>query len=138
MVRKLKALKNEKFIVYGFNANKTDGNLTYKEFNEDVFYDDLASAKAVICNGGFTFISEAISLKKPIYSVPAIGNFEQALNGYYVERLGFGEYHEIMSAARVKSFLNKLPEYQKNLSKVKKTNNDGIIKELVYRIEKYS
>lgn len=138
LVRKLKALKNEKFIVYGFNANKTDGNLTYKEFNEDVFYDDLASAKAVICNGGFTFISEAISLKKPIYSVPAIGNFEQALNGYYVERLGFGEYHEIMSAARVKSFLNKLPEYQKNLSKVKKTNNDGIIKELVYRIEKYS
>ncbi len=70
--------------------------------------------------------------------MPAIGNFEQALNGYYVERLGFGEYHEIMSAARVKSFLNKLPEYQKNLSKVKKTNNDGIIKELVYRIEKYS
>ena len=128
----------EKFIVYGFNVNKTDGNLTYKEFNEDVFYDDLASAKAVICNGGFTFISEAISLKKPIYSVPAIGNFEQALNGYYVERLGFGEYHEIMSAARVKSFLNKLPEYQKNLSKVKKTNNDGIIKELIYRIEKYS
>ena len=138
LVRKLKSLKNEKFIVYGFNVNKTDGNLTYKEFNEDVFYDDLASAKAVICNGGFTFISEAISLKKPIYSVPAIGNFEQALNGYYVERLGFGEYHEIMSAARVKSFLNKLPEYQKNLSKVKKTNNDGIIKELIYRIEKYS
>lgn len=138
LVRKLKSLKNEKFIVYGFNVNKTDGNLTYKEFNEDVFYDDLASAKAVICNGGFTFISEAISLKKPIYSVPAIGNFEQALNGYYVERLGFGEYHEIMSAARVKSFLNKLPKYQKNLSKVKKTNNDGIIKELVYRIEKYS
>lgn len=138
LVRKLKALKNEKFIVYGFNVNKKDGNLTYKEFNEDVFYEDLASAKAVICNGGFTFISEAISLKKPIYSVPAIGNFEQALNGYYVERLGYGEYHEIMSAARVKSFLNKLPKYQKNLSKVKKTNNDGIVKELVYRIEKYS
>ena len=138
LVRKLKALKNEKFIVYGFNVNKTDGNLTYKEFNEDVFYDDLASAKAVICNGGFTFISEAISLKKPIYSVPAIGNFEQTLNGYYVQRLGYGEYHEVMSAARVKSFLEKLPKYKKKLSTVKKTNNDGIINELVYRIEKYS
>ncbi|MBQ2665983.1 MJ1255/VC2487 family glycosyltransferase [Methanobrevibacter sp.] len=138
LVRKLKALKDEKFIVYGFNVNKEDGNLTYKEFNEDVFYDDLASAKAVICNGGFTFISEAISLKKPIYSVPALGNFEQTLNGFYVERLGYGEYHEIMSAKRVENFLNKLPRYQKNLSKVKKTNNDGIVKELVYRIEKYS
>lgn len=138
LVRKLKALKDEKFIVYGFNVNKEDGNLTYKEFNEDVFYDDLASAKAVICNGGFTFISEAISLKKPIYSVPALGNFEQTLNGYYVQRLGYGEYHEVMSAKRVKNFLNRLSIYKKHLSKVKKTNNDGIVRELIYRIEKYS
>lgn len=138
MVRKLKDLKNEKFIVYGFNVDKEDGNLNYKRFNEDEFYDDLASAKAVICNGGFTFISEAICLKKPIYSVPAIGNFEQALNGFYVERLGYGEYHEVMNPTRVKNFLNKLPRYKKKLDTVKKTNNDGIIKELIYRIEKYS
>ena len=138
LVRKLKDLKNEKFIVYGFNVDKEDGNLNYKRFNEDEFYDDLASAKAVICNGGFTFISEAICLKKPIYSVPAIGNFEQALNGFYVERLGYGEYHEVMNPTRVKNFLNKLPRYKKKLDTVKKTNNDGIIKELIYRIEKYS
>ena len=138
LVRKLKALKDEKFIVYGFNKDEVDGNLTYKPFNEDVFYDDLASAKAVISNGGFTFISEAISLKKPIYSVPALGNFEQTLNGYYVERLGYGEYHEVMNAQRVKNFLERLPKYKKRLSTVKKTNNDGIIKELIYRIEKYS
>ena len=138
LVRKLKALKDEKFIVYGFNKEEVDGNLTYKKFNEDVFYDDLASAKAVISNGGFTFISEAISLKKPIYSVPALGNFEQTLNGYYVERLGYGEYHEVMNAQRVKNFLERLPKYKKRLSTVKKTNNDGIIKELIYRIEKYS
>ena len=138
LVRKLKSLNNEKFIVYGFNKNEVDGNLTYKEFNEDVFYDDLASSKAVICNGGFTFISEAIHLKKPIYSVPAIGNFEQTLNGFYVEKLGYGEYHETMNAAKVKKFLSRLPKYQRKLETVKKTNNDGIIRELKYRIEKYS
>ncbi len=138
LVRRLKLLKDEKFIVYGFNKNEVDGNLTYKEFNEDVFYDDLASSKAVICNGGFTFITEAICLKKPIYSVPAIGNFEQTLNGFYVQKLGYGEYHEVMSAEKVKAFLNRLPKYQKRLEKVKKTNNDGIVRELKYRIEKYS
>ena len=138
LVQKLKALKNEKFIVYGFNINKVDGNLTYKEFNEDEFYEDLSSAKAVICNGGFTFISEAIYLKKPIYSVPAAGNFEQILNGYYVQRLGYGEYHERMSPKKVNSFLSKIPKYEEKLKKVKKTNNDGIIRELTYRIEKYS
>ena len=138
LVRKLKSLNNEKFIVYGFNKNEVDGNLTYKEFNEDVFYDDLASSKAVICNGGFTFISEAIHLKKPIYSVPAIGNFEQTLNGFYVEKLGYGEYHETMNASKVKKFLSRLPKYQEKLEKVKNHNNDGIVRELKYRIEKYS
>ena len=138
LVKRLKALPDEKFIVYGFNKEEVDGNLTYKLFNEDEFYDDLASAKAVVCNGGFTFISEAITLKKPIYSVPAKGNFEQILNGYYVQRLGYGEYHEVMSVNRLAKFLKKLPKYQEKLSNVKKYNNNGIIKELTYRIEKYS
>ena len=137
LVEQLKSL-NEKFIVYGFNKDEVDENLTYKLFNENKFYNDLASAKAVICNGGFTFISEAISLKKPIYSVPAIGNFEQTLNGFYVQKLGYGEYHEEMSPKKVEKFLKRLPKYQEKLAKVKKTNNDGIVNELIYRIEKYS
>lgn len=137
LVEQLKSL-NEKFIVYGFNKDEVDENLTYKLFNENEFYNDLASTKAVICNGGFTFISEAISLKKPIYSVPAIGNFEQTLNGFYVQKLGYGEYHEEMSPKKVEKFLKRLPKYQEKLAKVKKTNNDGIVNELIYRIEKYS
>ena len=137
LVEQLKSL-NEKFIVYGFNKDEVDENLTYKLFNENEFYNDLASAKAVICNGGFTFISEAISLKKPIYSVPAIGNFEQTLNGFYVQKLGYGEYHEERSPKKVEKFLKRLPKYQEKLAKVKKTNNDGIVNELIYRIEKYS
>ena len=138
LVERLKSLKDEKFIVYGFNKNETAENLTFKEFNEDVFYDDLASSKAVVCNGGFTFITEAICLKKPIYSVPAIGNFEQTLNGFYVEKLGYGEYHEEMSAEKVGAFLTRLANYKENLEKVEKTDNDGIVNELKYRIEKYS
>lgn len=138
LVKRLKALKSEEFIVYGFNRNEIDGNLTYKEFNEDEFYDDLACSKAVICNGGFTFISEAIHLKKPIYSVPAIGNFEQTLNGFYVQKLGYGEYHEVMSAQRVSKFLKRLPKYQERLAHVKPSDNDGIVRELIYRIEKYT
>lgn len=137
LVKRLKAL-DENFIVYGFNIDKVDGNLRFKKFNEDEFYDDLASAKAVVCNGGFTFISEAISLKKPIYSVPAIGNFEQTLNGYYVKKLGYGEYHENMSAKKLQLFLSRLDKYQQKLNRVKKYNNDGIVRELKYRIDKYS
>ncbi|WP_409199740.1 MJ1255/VC2487 family glycosyltransferase [Methanobrevibacter sp. DSM 116169] len=137
LVEKLKDL-DEKFIVYGFNKNEINGNLIFKEFNEDSFFKDFQNAKAVICNGGFTFISEAICLKKPIYSVPAIGNFEQVLNGFYVNKLGYGEYHKKINSEKISDFLNNLEKYQNKLNTVKKTNNDDILNELIYRIEKYS
>lgn len=139
-IKLVEQLKNidENFTIYGFDKNKTEDNLTFKKFNENQFYDDIASAKAVIANGGFTLISEAIHLKKPIYSIPARGNFEQVLNGFYVDKLGYGKYNEFMNINQIKIFLNNLSKYQKNLDKVKKTTNDGIIKELKYRIEKYS
>jgi RNA polymerase sigma factor (sigma-70 family) len=46
-------------------------------------------------------ISEAIYLKKPIYSTPAHKNFEQILNGFYVEKLGFGEYHDDLDVNKI-------------------------------------
>lgn len=137
LIEKLKVL-DEKFIVYGFNKDETDENLTFRTFNEDQFFKDLADAKAVVCNGGFTFISESIALKKPIFSIPAQGNFEQLLNGFYVQKLGYGEYHNSMSIAKLSTFLKKLPKYQEKLNTVKTHNNKGIINELIYRIEKYS
>ena len=129
---------DENFIVYGFNIDKKDKNLIYRKFNEDIFYDDLRTCKAVLTNGGFTLISEAIYLKKPIYSMPALGNFEQILNGYYVDKLSYGEYHEDMKTENIIKFLNNLDKYQKTLDKLKNTDNKAIFEELISAIEKYS
>ena len=61
---------DDEFIIYGFHKDEKDGNLTFKSFNEDEFFQDLASAQAVITNCGFSLISEALYLEKPIYSIP--------------------------------------------------------------------
>ena len=129
---------DEKFIVYGFNKDETDKNLTYRAFNEDQIYEDMRTAKAIIVNGGFTMISEAIYLKKPIYSTPAHKNFEQILNGFYVEKLGYGEYHEDLDVKKIEKFLDNLPKYQENLNKVEKWDNTEILKDLELSIEKYA
>ena len=137
LMEELKKLNHE-FIVYGFNKDEIDGNLTYREFNENQIFEDMRTAKAIIVNGGFTMISEAIYLKKPIYSTPAHKNFEQILNGFYVEKLGFGEYHDDLDVEKIERFLNNLDKYQENLNKVEPWDNTEILKDLDLSIEKYS
>lgn len=98
----------------------------------------MRTSKAIIVNGGFTMISEAIYLKKPIYSTPAHKNFEQILNGFYVEKLGFGESHESLNVDEIRNFLNNLETYQENLNKVEPWDNSAILEDLDLSIEKYS
>lgn len=136
LVEELKKI-DENFIIYGFNKEHSDKNLEFRKFSEKQLYDDLSTSKAVIANGGFTFISESLYLKKPTFSIPAVGNFEQVLNGFYVEKLGFGQYNEGLDLQKIKSFLNNLDTYQKKLDQQKKTDNTGIINELIYCIGKY-
>lgn len=139
-IRLLKALKKikKKFIIYGFNEHRIDGNLYFRKFNENEFFKDLESAAAVITNGGFTLISEALYLKKPIYSVPVKGQFEQIINAIYLEKLGYGEFHEEADKKSIEAFLEKLPAYRKKLEKYEGGDNTALIKELKRAIEEFS
>lgn len=136
LVNTLKGL-DEKFIIYGFNKEEKDDNLTFRKFNEDQIYEDMKDAKAVLTNGGFTFITEAITLKKPIFSIPAKGNFEQLLNGFYVDKLGYGKMYRDLDIDQLQEFLNNLEEYRNTLSQVKSEDNSKIIKEIKESIENY-
>jgi len=129
---------DEKFVIYGFNQDKTDSNLTFRKFNETKIYDDMKNCKAIITNGGFSLITEAIYLKKPIYSIPAKGNFEQLLNGFYVEKLGYGMMNRDISTKTIEKFLYNLSVYQANLKKVKNSDNTEIIKEIKESIEEFA
>ncbi len=137
LINTLKKFKDN-FIIYGFDKNENDGNLEFKSFNEDQFFDDLKNARAVITNGGFTLISESLFLKKPIYSIPVKGQFEQILNAVYLDSLGYGEFHEEIDEKNLKNFFKKLPEYRENLKKYDGGDNKALIKELGDSIEKYA
>lgn len=119
----LKQLPNITFYVYGMNKNEQDGNIIFKPFSEQGFINDLASAKAVIANGGFSFISEAVYLKKPIYSFPIKGQFEQWLNAAYIDKLGFGRHFSTLNSDSLKAFLFDLPYFQSQLNQYKQVGN---------------
>jgi uncharacterized protein (TIGR00661 family) len=90
LLRELATHSKTKFIVYGFGRDERVGNLTLKSFRDAEFVEDLAAARAVVANGGYSLLSEAVYLHKPIYSVPVRHQYEQEQNARYVEHLGYG------------------------------------------------
>lgn len=126
----LQQLPNETFYVYGMNMDVTEGNVVFKPFSEAGFIKDLASAKAVIANGGFSFISEAVYLKKPVYSFPIHNQFEQWMNAAYINKSGYGRHFDTLEADHLKAFLYDLPVFEKHLSGYQQNGNEVLFKEL--------
>ena len=121
---------DEKFIVYGVNHNKRLGNVILKDISEKEFLDDLKSCKAVITNGGFTLMSEALCLKKPILSIPIKKQFEQILNAVYLERLGYGIFARDTNKKIIERFIRQIPTFRKKLKNYKKYSNDEAIRKI--------
>ncbi len=100
-----------------------DGPLTYKPFSEQGFIDDLRTAKAVVANGGFTLMGEAVYLHKPMLSLPVGGQFEQVLNARYLEKMGFGLYAPALTSDLLKRFLLQVPFFEEKLAAYQQDGN---------------
>lgn len=134
----LKSL-DEKFIIYGFDTEKEEEeNLKFRKFNEDKFFKDFESCKAVVANGGFTLMSEAIYLGKPVYTIPVKKQFEQTVNAVYLKKSGYGEFHEQISKESFETFISKLDSYRNALNSFEHDYNNKIFHDLDKVIVKYS
>ena len=119
-----------RFYVYGLKRDQALGNVTLKDFSEDGFVRDLASARAVLAGGGFSLMGEAVYLGKPLLSVPVKGQFEQTLNALYLQKLGYGEYHRELGEAAITRFLDRAPEYARNLRAHRQDRNRALFARL--------
>ncbi len=108
------------FLVYGLRrgieSNVVEGNIIHRPFSETDFIHDLASARAVVAGGGFSLMSEAVYLGVPMLSVPLAGQFEQTLNGLYLERLGYGLHRADLGADDLAELLARADELRANLT----------------------
>jgi uncharacterized protein (TIGR00661 family) len=106
----LHAVPDQPFVLYDRAAQpQQERNVSIRAFDEGRFLADLASARAVICNGGYTTISEALYLGKPVLSVPLRHQGEQELNAAYLEALGLGRAADRLDAAQLRAFLSDHP-----------------------------
>ncbi|OGF30900.1 hypothetical protein A2533_03035 [Candidatus Falkowbacteria bacterium RIFOXYD2_FULL_35_9] len=137
LVEQLQKLTKYKFVVYGMNKNGKYGNVILKEFSRKGFVKDLSQSKAVIANSGFTFISEALFLKKPYFAIPVANQFEQTINAVYLEKIGVGTYSENFNQTEIDNFLQNLEVYEKNLKKYPKFTNQKLFSKLDNFLKKY-
>jgi uncharacterized protein (TIGR00661 family) len=100
--------------IYGFRRDLTadvrEGDLLFRPFSEAGFIEDLRTARAVVGGGGYTLMSEAVYLRKPMLSVPVGGQFEQVLNALYLQELGYGAYARELDGAVLGGFLERVPD----------------------------
>ncbi len=126
--------------IYGLRRDITedvrDGNLLYRPFSERGFIDDLRTARGVLAGGGYTLMSEAVYLRKPMLSVPVEGQFEQTLNALYLEKLGYGMHAPTLTPERVGSFLERVPDARRALAGYTQEGNTRILSALEAQLEK--
>jgi uncharacterized protein (TIGR00661 family) len=123
-----------RFKVYGLGREGVEGNVTLCSFSETRFLEDLRTARGVIAGGGFTLLSEAVSIGIPVLSVPVRAQYEQELNARYIEALGYGAWAKQLDTEAVARFLEHIPEYMRALEGRPRADNGvlfGCLDELI-------
>ena len=114
-------------LVYGMQDETaeavTDGNLEFRPRSTDGFVEALRTARGVVAGGGFSLLSEAVYLGKPIFSIPLRGQFEQVINARYTSRLGYGMCAAAVTPELMREFVSRLPEFESALAAYEQAGN---------------
>ncbi|MEW6386894.1 MAG: glycosyltransferase family protein [Thermodesulfobacteriota bacterium] len=115
-------------LVYGFDREHREGNLTFRRTSEEGFLADLAACRYVVCGGSHSLLSEALFYGKPVLSFPIKDAFEQFLNAFYVNREGYGNFSQSFrpDPKIIPAFEAKLGDFQKNIQKGQFCGNQEI------------
>ncbi len=82
--------RSEFFIYADIDTSVDENHLQWRPFSRAGFLRDLRESSGVICNGGFSLISEALHLGKKVLAKPVEGQIEQEANVQALLELDLG------------------------------------------------
>ncbi|OLS22467.1 MAG: hypothetical protein HeimC2_29460 [Candidatus Heimdallarchaeota archaeon LC_2] len=94
----------ENFHVFGYNVDLKYKNLIFKPTSRVGFLKDMTSSKGIITQGGFSLIWEAAQIKKPVFAIPQINQFEQYISAYRMSELELGYFAETLNTKDLDKF----------------------------------
>jgi uncharacterized protein (TIGR00661 family) len=125
--------------VYGMRGGPDegtrDGNIEFKPRSNEGFVEDLRTARAVITGGGFSLMSEAVFLGKPMIALPLQGQAEQLMNSRYLEREGFGIAASELTPAEIDRFMSGIDRFEERLSEYAQDGNETTLAAVAQRVE---
>jgi len=125
--------------VYGMRGGPaegtTDGNLEFKPRSNEGFVEDLRTARGVVAGGGFSLMSEAVYLGKPMLAMPLVGQFEQLMNSRYLEREGYGVSAMELTPAVLDRFTDGLDGFEERLAAYEQRGNEETLAAVEERVE---
>jgi uncharacterized protein (TIGR00661 family) len=125
-------------LIYGMRGGPdepvVDGNLEFRPPSNEGFVEALRTARGVVAGGGFSLMSEAVYLGKPLLAVPLRGQFEQLMNARYLQREGFGMCAPAIDAATLSAFVDELDGYHDRLEAYVQDGNEEAIATITERV----
>ena len=101
--------------VYGINSSlAAPTGIRLRAPSREGFLADLAACRAVVSTAGFTLLSEALHLGKPVLALPNRGFFEQTVNALALCEQGRGEavLDRDLRAGDLRGFLDRADAYR--------------------------
>jgi len=126
----LNKFDGQKFYIYGFNESLEYKNCIFKERSTEGFLKDLAGARGVIASAGFSLLSECLYLKKKMLLLPLAGQYEQIINGHYIQKLGLGLSAEKLDEEIIARFIDELDKPMPDDERILWPDNDEFFKTL--------
>lgn len=119
------------FHVYGSDVKTpvTYGNVTLMPMGVG-FLEDMASSRAVVAGGGFTTMTEAVYMGKPMLAIPFGGQYEQILNANYLQAAGYGERADALTREGLGAFLERAGGYAETLHGLRHDGNHALFRAL--------
>lgn len=115
---------------YGFDRDEQQGHITYRKHDTESFLDDLCGCAGVVATAGHSLVCECLHLEKPMLVMPIARQYEQVLNAYYVDSLGYGKWARGLDVAQIESFVTQLDAFSRNIAELPKACMETVLDEI--------
>jgi uncharacterized protein (TIGR00661 family) len=122
-----------RFKVFAYEREGEDGNLSFFPRSDARFIEEVGGASWVLTNGGYTLMSEALYLGKPVFSLPVAWQFEQWLNARYLQDLGYGVMCDDLREfePKMREFIGQVGRYRENIARESFLGNERVLTRLL-------